>query len=51
MFGNLSESINMNNKDMLKNNTEIIKNDNHNKFAGGFKQASILKNKSLRTIH
>jgi hypothetical protein len=39
MFGNLAESINVTNNSMHNNNAS-----GGNKFAGGFKQASILKN-------
>lgn len=37
MFGNLTDSININDQNTLKSNVS-------NKFAGGFKPTSILKN-------
>lgn len=37
MFGNLTDSVNLNDQNTLKSNLS-------NKFAGGFKQSSILKN-------
>lgn len=37
MFGNLTDSVNINDENTLKSNVS-------NKFTGGFKQTSILKN-------